>query len=102
MNNFKKIVLIFLIIVSGISFAETISEKADNGTLEEITSIDQANKLLGTLSGYDRYDALMDLQGWNRADTNYMAGVTPLSVDDIEALMLIEERKLVNNIRSKL
>jgi len=44
----------------------------------------------------------MDLQGWNRADTNYMAGVTPLSVDDIEALMLIEERKLVNNIRSKL
>jgi len=102
MRELAKIISIYIALISGISFAETISEKADNGTLEEITSIDQANKLLGTLSGYDRYDALMDLQGWNRADTNYMAGVTPLSVDDIEALMLIEERKLVNNIRSKL
>ena len=91
MRELAKIISIYIALISGISFAETISEKADNGTLEEITSIDQANKLLGTLSGYDRYDALLDLQGWNRADTNYMAGVTPLSVDDIEMLMPIAQ-----------
>ena len=91
MQNLKKIVSIWLILVSGISFAETISEKADNGSLEEITSISQAMQLLGSLDGRYRYRALMDLQGWNSADKNYMASVTPLSVDDIDKLMPIDQ-----------
>ena len=91
MRNITKIISIWLVLVSGISFAETLGEKADNGSLEEITSIDQAIQLLGTLNDGDRYHAVMDLQGWNKADKNYMASVTPLSVDDIDKLMPIDQ-----------
>ena len=91
MKNLKIIILICLIFIAGFGNASTLSKQANDGTLGKITSIDQALQLLDSLEGSDRYSAVLDLQGWNDADINYMSGVTPLSVDDIEKLMPIAQ-----------
>ena len=55
MNNLRKILSIWLILISGITFAETIKEKADKGLFDRNLNIDQTLTILGNLSDRPGY-----------------------------------------------
>ena len=94
MQNLKKIVSIWLILVSGITFAETIKEKADKGIFDRNLNIVQTLTILGDLSDYGtlgyqqhqhRDNAIRVLLGDNNTTKAYIK--TPMSVADSLSLL---------------
>jgi len=93
MNNLRKILSIWLILISGITFAETIKEKADKGLFDRNLNIDQTLTILGNLSdrpGYGqnhqhRDNAIRVLLGDNNTTKSYIK--TPMSVEDSLSLL---------------
>ena len=68
MQNLKKIVSIWLILVSGISFAETIKEKADKGLFDRNLNISQTLSILGALADDKRSSSNYDHQSYQHRD----------------------------------